>query len=199
MNNNIYSKLMKVRTEFHKLELKKTGHNKFANFKYYELADFLIPATKLLNDNGLCPMISFNNEMAIMTVVNCDNTEETITFTSPMRELQLKGTNEIQNLGGIQTYLTRYLYIQLLNIVEADEFDATSGKDNDENKSSQGNLTDKQINRMYAIGSKAGYDNKKVDSMIMQRYSKKAKEMTKEEYDNVVDGFEKIITNKAAN
>lgn len=200
--NNIYSKLMKVRTEFHKLELKKTGHNKFANFKYYELADFLIPATKLLSDNGLCPMISFNNEMATMTVVNCDNSEETITFTSPMRELQLKGTNDIQNLGGIQTYLTRYLYIQLLNIVEADVFDATSGKDNKdngENKSSQGSLTDKQINRMYAIGGKAGYDNKKVDSMIMQRYSKKAKDMTKEEYDNVVDGFEKIATNKAAN
>ena len=200
--NNIYSKLMKVRTEFHKLELKKTGHNKFANFKYYELADFLIPATKVLSDNGLCPMISFNNEMATMTVVNCDNSEETITFTSPMRELQLKGTNDIQNLGGIQTYLTRYLYIQLLNIVEADVFDATSGKDNKdnrENKSSQGSLTDKQINRMYAIGGKAGYDNKKVDSMIMQRYSKKAKDMTKEEYDNVVDGFEKIATNKAAN
>ena len=47
---NIYQKLMNVRTNFHKLELKKSGHNKFANFKYFELGDFLVPATKLLNE-----------------------------------------------------------------------------------------------------------------------------------------------------
>ena len=56
---NIYQKLMEVRTEFHKLELKKSGHNKFANFKYFELGDFLVPATKLLNEAGLCPIVTF--------------------------------------------------------------------------------------------------------------------------------------------
>ena len=37
---NIYTKLMEVRVKFHSLELKKSGLNKFAGFKYYELGDF---------------------------------------------------------------------------------------------------------------------------------------------------------------
>ena len=35
--------------------------------------------------------------------------------------------------------------------------------------------------------------NKFVDAMIKQKYNKEAKNMTKAEYDNVVDGLEKII------
>ena len=138
MGKNIYTKLMEVRVKFHKLELKKSGLNKFAGFKYYELGDFLVPATQLLQEANLCPMISFNNDLATMTLINGDNPEEQITFTSPMRDLELKGTNAVQNLGGVQTYLTRYLYIQLLNIVEADVFDSISGKDNKDDKDQNG-------------------------------------------------------------
>ena len=188
MGKNIYTKLMEVRVNFHKLELKKSGLNKFAGFKYYELGDFLVPATKLLQEANLCPMISFNNELATMTLINGDNPEEQIMFTSPMRDLELKGTNAVQNLGGVQTYLTRYLYIQLLNIVEADVFDATSGKD-----SNVTTLSEAQLKRMYAIGYKAGYNDEKINSMVKQRYTKEAKNMTKTEYDNVVDGLKKII------
>lgn len=168
---NIYSKLMKVRCDFHKLEIKKSGLNKFAGFKYYELADFLIPATNLLNENGLCPMISFSNEQATMTVVNCDNAEEVITFTSPMRDLQLKGTNDIQNLGGVQTYLTRYLYIQLLNIVEADVFDATSGKES--------NKSNTNLDKVYKLAYRKGYAKEKVNEHI------KAKGFDVNRFDNI--------------
>ena len=55
---NIYQKLMDVRVAFHKLELKKSGLNKFAGFKYFELGDFLVPATKLLNEEGLCTIVA---------------------------------------------------------------------------------------------------------------------------------------------
>ena len=91
MGKNIYTKLMEVRVAFHKLELKKSGLNKFAGFKYYELGDFLVPATQLLQEANLCPMISFNNELATMTLINGDEPSEQITFTSPMRDLELKG------------------------------------------------------------------------------------------------------------
>ena len=126
---NIYQKLMEVRVAFHKLELKKSGLNKFAGFKYFELGDFLVPATKLLNEFGLCTIVTFDNEVAKMILVNTENPSEAITFTSPMRDLELKGANSMQSLGGVETYQTRYLYIQLLNIVESDSFDAVSGSD----------------------------------------------------------------------
>ena len=203
MEKNIYTKLMEVRVKFHKLELKKSGLNKFAGFKYYELGDFLVPATKLLQEANLCPMISFNNELATMVLINGDNPTEQIEFTSPMRNLEIKGSNAVQSLGGVQTYLTRYLYIQLLNIVEADVFDATSGKEdknnikkniqtNDNKETISSELTEEEIENMYAVGYKAGYTYPKVDNKIRQNFNKEARELTKEEYKRVIDGFTKI-------
>ena len=202
---NIYTKLMEVRVAFHKLELKKSGHNKFAGFKYYELGDFLVPATSLLQEANLCPMISFNNELATMTLINGDNPEEQIQFTSPMRELSLKGTNEIQNLGGIQTYLTRYLYIQLLNVVEADSFDAVSGRDDKsmpsrnqsgdtkgEFKTLSATLSDKQVSRLIAIAKNAGQSVELVKKVAKKDYGvEELNQLSKKDYDALCDRLEK--------
>ena len=38
---NVFEKLQNCRVELQKMNLKKTGENKFAGFKYYELADIL--------------------------------------------------------------------------------------------------------------------------------------------------------------
>lgn len=40
-----------------------------------------------------------------------------------MRTLELKGANAVQLLGGVETYQRRYLYMTVLDIVEADQFD----------------------------------------------------------------------------
>ena len=172
---NIYQKLMNVRTNFHKLELKKSGHNKFANFKYFELGDFLVPATKLLNEEGLCPIVTFDNEVAKMVLVNTDNPSETITFTSPMRDLELKGANSMQSLGGVETYQTRYLYIQLLNIVESDSFDAVSGKDD--------HISEKQVKRLYVIAK--GKDFNEISKILDENKFKKFADITKDKYEDI--------------
>ena len=172
---NIYQKLMEVRTNFHKLELKKSGHNKFANFKYFELGDFLVPATKLLNEEGLCPIVTFNNEVAKMVLVNTDNPSETIEFTSPMRDLELKGANSMQSLGGVETYQTRYLYIQLLNIVESDTFDAVSGKDE--------HISENQVKRLYVIAK--GKDFNEISKILDENKFKKFADITKDKYEDI--------------
>ena len=172
---NIYQKLMEVRTNFHKLELKKSGHNKFANFKYFELGDFLVPATKLLNEEGLCPIVTFDNEVAKMVLVNTDNPSETIEFTSPMRDLELKGANSMQSLGGIETYQTRYLYIQLLNIVESDSFDAVSGKDE--------HISENQVKRLYIIAK--GKDFNEISKILNENKFKKFADITKDKYEDI--------------
>ena len=43
-----------------------------------------------------------------MVLGNTENPSETITFTSPMRDLELKGANSMQSLGGEETYQSRY-------------------------------------------------------------------------------------------
>ena len=194
---NIYQKLMEVRTNFHKLELKKSGHNKFANFKYFELGDFLVPATKLLNEEGLCPIVTFDNEVAKMVLVNTDNPSETIEFTSPMRDLELKGANSMQSLGGVETYQTRYLYIQLLNIVENDSFDRVSGtEDNKEINTSKkytGNIrliSEAQLKRLYMLAN--GIDSDTIKEIIGKYGFSSSKDITMSEYNNICNEIENL-------
>lgn len=128
---NVYQKLNAARAAFHKLALKKSGQNKFAGYQYFELGDFIIPALNIFSEVGLCPLISFGAEEARMEIVNADNPEEKIVITSPMSSAQLKGCHEVQNLGAVQTYTRRYLWVAALEIVEHDAVDSSKGAEED--------------------------------------------------------------------
>ena len=125
---NIYQKIQLVKENILKENLKKSGENKYAGFKYYELADFTPSIIKLCNEVGLFTKITFSEELATLFIVNTDNTNEIEEYTSPMRNLVLKGCNEIQALGGVETYSRRYLYMSAFDIIENDMFDAKSGE-----------------------------------------------------------------------
>lgn len=181
---NIYAKLMKVRVEFHKLGIKKSGFNNHLKFKYFELDDFLVQATELLERYSLCSVISFTDEQAILTLIDCDNPNDTIQFTSPMK-YDKKSSSEIQGLGSSQTYLSRYLYIQLLNIVETDTINANIG-----------GITEDDVERLYKLGYKKGYLRGTVDDQIKKKYNKAIRELSKEEYENIQLGYEKCKDSK---
>ena len=128
---NVYQKLNVCRSVFHKLQLKKSGQNKFAGYFYFELGDFLIPALNIFNEHGLCATISFGSDEARMEIVNADKPDEKIVITSPMSSAQLKGCHEVQNLGAVQTYTRRYLWVAALEIVEQDAVDSSKGTEED--------------------------------------------------------------------
>ena len=127
---NVYQKLNAARVQFHGLKLEKTGHNKFAGYKYFELGDFLVPALKVFADVGLCAVVSFEKELACMHIVDADKPEDrAIIISSPMGSAALKGCHEVQNIGAVETYQRRYLWVAALEIVEHDALDATTGKE----------------------------------------------------------------------
>jgi hypothetical protein len=128
---NVYQKLNEARAKFHTKALKKSGHNKFAGYNYFELGDFVIPAIEIFNEVGLTSIIRFGKEIAEFIVVNTEKPDEIIVFTSPMSEANLKGCHPVQNLGAVQTYITRYLWVSVLHIVEHDALDATTGRKGD--------------------------------------------------------------------
>ena len=131
---NIYQKLAQARAKFLATPVKKSGVNCFAEFKYFELEDIVPPASAIFDDLGLIFLVSFEDGSAVGTLVNTDNPEETIVFKSPLIDLTTgegktpAGMNTVQALGGSETYQRRYLYMVVLDIVEADSFDAGSGK-----------------------------------------------------------------------
>jgi hypothetical protein len=122
---NVYQKLNVARNKFHNTEIKKSGHNKFAGYKYFELGDFIVPALSIFDEIGLTSIISFGKESADMRIINTDKPEEMIVIESPMSEANLKGCHPVQNLGAVQTYIRRYLWVAALEIVEHDALDSS--------------------------------------------------------------------------
>jgi hypothetical protein len=122
---NVYQKLNDARHKFHSQELKKSGHNKFAGYQYFELGDFVVPALAIFKEVGLTSVISFGADQAVMQIINTDKPEESIYITSPMSEANLKGCHPVQNLGAVQTYTRRYLWVAALEIVEHDALDSS--------------------------------------------------------------------------
>ena len=122
----IYKKLVEVRNELQTMPLSKSGHNKFAGYKYFELGDFLPAIQILFKKHGLCDVISFTQDLATMVVYDVED-GSSVTFTSPMGSAQLKGCHEVQNIGAVETYQRRYLYVTALSIVEHDALDAVTG------------------------------------------------------------------------
>jgi hypothetical protein len=73
-------------------------------------------------------MISYTNDMATLTIVDTTDGSK-IEITSPMSSAALKGCHEVQNLGAVQTYIRRYLWVTALEIVEHDAIDSSAGAD----------------------------------------------------------------------
>jgi hypothetical protein len=130
---NVYKKLQQARLKLQSAPLKKSGRNSFAKYEYFELADFLPTIQTIFAEVGLCGTVSFGTELATLTIVDTDATDATqpnfVIFSSPMSTAELKGCHAIQNLGAVQTYLRRYLWVAAMEIVEHDSLDATTGKD----------------------------------------------------------------------
>lgn len=59
-----------------------------------------------------------------MKIVNVADPSESITITSPLSSASLKGCHEVQNLGAVETYQRRYLWVAALEIVEHDAIDS---------------------------------------------------------------------------
>ena len=123
---SVYKKLQQARMLLQGTKLTKSGKNKFAGYEYFELGDFLPAIQKICNDIGLCGIVSFNHEMAYLQINDVED-GTSIMFTSPMSSAALKGCHDVQNLGAVQSYLRRYLWVNAFEIVEHDALDATTG------------------------------------------------------------------------
>lgn len=131
---NVYQKLQKCRVELQAQAIKATGENKFAGYTYVELSDFLPAVNLIFEVNGLCSVVEYGKEEATLTVIDMDKPDDKIVFRSPMSTAELKGCHPVQNLGAVQSYLRRYLYLACMEIVEHDALDSTHGRDTKDEK-----------------------------------------------------------------
>lgn len=199
---NIYTKLQKLRKDFHSADLKKTGENKYAGFKYFELRDFLPTAVSLLEKYNMTTVMNTREDGARLVLINCDKPEETIEFYIPDSECKLKGCTDIQSLGGKITYQKRYLYVNLLDVCENDTLDAVTGKETTTGTyQTQGyKLSDKQVGRLIGLAKSAGLTEEKAKKQVADVFKKNSLyDLSKDEYDRVCNGYIKKAEEAKAN
>ena len=80
---SVFIKLNKARIKLQNTELTKSGHNKFAGYKYFELGDFLPTVQNIFSELGLCGVVSYGVEIASLTIVDIED-NSSIVITSPM-------------------------------------------------------------------------------------------------------------------
>jgi hypothetical protein len=125
---SVHKKLMAARITLQGMQLKKSGRNNFAGYNYFELGDFIPAVQNIFLDAGLCGVICYGKDLAILTITDTEDMTA-LEITSPMSSAALKGCHEVQNLGAVETYIRRYLWVTAMEIVEHDALEATTGRD----------------------------------------------------------------------
>ena len=149
---SILKKISEARVKLQDTKINKSGENKFAKFKYYELADFLPTLNKINLELGICTRFEIIENNACLTVFDIDKQEDNITFTIPYISSELKGATKIQELGATITYLRRYLFLVAFEITDGEVVDAQPLQEQPKSK----------------VEDKKPFDKKKAEKCILE-------------------------------
>lgn len=154
--------IIAIRVGLQKLNLKKTGHNSFSNFDYYQLEDFLPSLNELMLQEKINDRFTIekdiDNEVYAKLVLIKGNEKEVYRipferFETPLNwkynkvtqeNEQVKSMQDIQYLGALNTYYKRYLYINAFGITDGEIID----------KMETDNLTNKEETKSTKVTTK---------------------------------------------
>ena len=137
---SVHKKLMTARILLQETKLKKTGKNTYAGYDYFELSDFIPYVQKIFADIGLCGVVSYSKEIATLIITDTEDSTQ-IVITSPMESAMLRGCHPIQNLGAVETYQRRYLWVTAMEILEHDALESSNPKDLESKQSAKKELS----------------------------------------------------------
>ena len=180
-----------IKEEIAKRQLPKTGKNTYSNYNYYQLEDIMPSIIELCNKYNLFTKPTFNKDEATLIIIDCDaiknnKTPIQTTYNSPMKDIDMKGANAIQCLGGVETYQRRYLYMAAFDITEGDMFDGEIPKKGKKQSGTQTPHSDKVSKcAKYFAGLKDSKDRKEVIDYLMAKGYKSFTELEKK--NNITD------------
>lgn len=132
---NIYQKLSAVRLAILGQGTSKSGVNMHAEFTYFELVDIVPMAEVLFAKFHLFLLTTFTDGYAKAIVTDTDDPDSRLKFKVPLHLIAEPGKfrmNEVQGVGAAITYYRRYLYMLVLDLVEADAVDSLAPRKSDE-------------------------------------------------------------------
>jgi len=173
---------------------KNTADNPFYDSKYAPLQDVLNEVRPLLSKHGLSVIQSpsGDGQSVSITTLLLHESGEWIEFDPLVLKAQ-KITP--QGAGSAITYGRRYALSAILGISSEDDDDGNSLESAQQNNQVSGQkkqLSEKQVKRLYAIASSAGFSTADVKKVLMKDYNKtNAADLTRQEYDELIERMEK--------
>lgn len=150
MPKTLYGKLKQIKVELRKVINTKSGYNTHSKFKYYQLEDFLPQILEAFSKYNIYNEYSIDTDLEIVEertdfdgdgtphksvtkrpveyaylyLKNLDSEDDEMVYRLKTAEASVYGAAAIQNLGAKITYMKRYIYMSLLDIVEPDAVDS---------------------------------------------------------------------------
>ena len=192
-NLNIFAKLAAMRVELQNSGIKKTGRNDYGNYDYYELSDFLPKINEIALKYGVFNLYELLEDKAVLHIMDYE-TKEQIDFYIPLAEINLKGANAIQNVGGLTTYTRRYLYMIAYEVAENDEFDSAKSNVPKEEEPKEIDPKDVLVEEVHVKTLESVMKKKGVSQdKILERYKKTSiEELTMEDFMRAMSALEKM-------
>lgn len=196
----IHEKLMNIQS---KLKAPKNQYNSFGKYNYRSCEDILEGVKPLLKETQTVltisdEVINIGDRFYIKATATLTDTEDgrSISVSALAREDEnKKGMDLSQVTGSTSSYARKYALNGLFCIDDTKDSDATNkhGKEqSDKLKSNQGQLTDAQLKKLYAIAYSVNIDADTVKQHVRKKFNKEVKDLTKEEYDQVCKGYESL-------
>ena len=194
---NVYEKLMTVQT---KLRAPKGQYNSFGKYSYRSCEDILEALKPLLGEVGA--IVNVTDEIKLIgdryyveataSFIDTETGERMIAKASAREAETKKGMDDSQVTGSVSSYARKYALNGLFAIDDNKDADSTNthGKEIKPNMTPTG-ITEAQLKRLFAIGNKAGIKKEVVEGTVRKIFNCEAKDMTKEQYDNICERLEK--------
>lgn len=202
----VWKKLAQARMKLQESSLIMTGENKYSNYKYFELADFMPQINKANFEVGLVSLFNLknDNQLAVLEIIDVED-GSSIIFETKSSECILKTKegrmNPIQELGATHTYMRRYMYMGAYEISENDIVNGIDGvpiDNNDKKVPNKKNNTPKpatqnQLTKIFAAAGESRIGKADLECVIFKDYNVKSmSELTTTQASEIITNIKKI-------
>lgn len=197
---NVWQKMNRVQVE---LKAPKNQWNKFGKYYYRSCEDILEGLRPLKEKYEVDVFLSDSVEkvgdryyiVSEAEFVDCETGDSIKKYGRAREEEIKKGMDSSQITGSASSYARKYALNGLFAIDDIKDSDTTNNSaqpTTQAKKEASTGLTNQHLNKLFELGVKKGYSQEKVRQQVVKKFNKTAEEMTLAEYNQVIQGYEKL-------
>ncbi|HBH0438140.1 TPA: ERF family protein [Clostridioides difficile] len=193
--NNVYIKLVNIQST---LKAPKSQFNSFGKYNYRSCEDILEGLKPILKEEKALVILDDNivqigNRFyveATATLIDAETGEKISTKALAREDETKKGMDLAQVTGSVSSYARKYALNGLFCIDDTKDSDATNKHGNEQKKKE---VNESELNILYSLGESIEKDKNRVDSEVYKKFGKLAVDLTKQEYEKVLNGYKSIL------